>query len=193
LPGATERIPTSGTIAVLGLGNPVVSDDAVGLHVVEKLKSLLEADPVPGVDVHLSTRAGFELIDILQGYERAVIVDAIESTDPTPGRVRQLDLKHFAGSVRLNSAHDINIATAFELAAKLGIPMPSEVEILAVEVGDARTLSEELTAPVAAMVEGLAREIHARLKAISGHRTELTPNKPGVDRDAPRRPFYGPW
>jgi hydrogenase maturation protease len=153
------------------------------LHVVEKLKSLLEADPVPGVDVHLSTRAGFELIDILRGYEAAVIVDAIESSDPIPGRVRKLDLKHFAGSVRLNSAHDINIATAFELASKLGIPMPAEVEILAVEVGDARTLSEELTAPVAAMVEGLAREIHARLKA-----------RGATDSGAPpRRPFYEPW
>ena len=123
----------SARTAVLGLGNPVLTDDAVGLRVAERLRALLDADPVPGADVLASTRAGFELIDMLQGYARAIIVDALELPDPRPGRVRSLDLGSFAGSARLNSAHEIDVATAFELARTLGIPMPGSVEIFAVE------------------------------------------------------------
>ena len=179
--------PHSRRTAVLGLGNPVLSDDAVGLRVVERLRAILEAEPVPGVDVLASTRAGFELIDMLQGYDRAVIVDAIEMPDPRPGRIRSLDLGNFAGSARLNSAHEIDVATAFELARKMGIPMPAEIEILAVEAKDVRTLSETLGPEVEAAVEPLAREIHARLR----ERAEAAGGPdPGEPHDPPRRPFY---
>jgi hydrogenase maturation protease len=175
----------SARTAVLGLGNPVLTDDAVGLRVVESLRALLEADPVPGADVLASTRAGFELIDMLQGYARAIIIDALEVPDPRPGRVRSLDLGSFAGSARLNSAHEIDVATAFELARTLGIPMPGSVEIFAVEAKEVRTLSESLTPEVEASVEPLAREIHALLKS----RAEGSACQDG---GAPRRPFYEP-
>ncbi len=150
---------------VLGLGNPVLSDDAVGLQVVKRLKQLLEDEPVEGVEVLESTRAGFELLDLLQGSEHAIIVDCLESDAPDPGRVRKLDLSHFAGSARLNAAHDLNIATAFELARRMEIPMPGTVEIFSVEGGDTRTLSERLTAPVSQAVEPLAKDIHLILKS----------------------------
>jgi len=47
--------------AVLGMGNPVVSDDRVGLAVAEELRRLLAEAPIEGVAVLESTRGGFEL------------------------------------------------------------------------------------------------------------------------------------
>ena len=180
-----EPVDRSRRIAVLGLGNPILTDDAVGLRVVDRLKTILEEHPIPGVDILVSTRAGFELIDLLQGYGRAVIVDCLDLPEPEPGRVRRLDLSSFAGSVRLNSAHDLNISTAFELARTMGIPMPASVVIFAVEGRDVRTLAESMTPAVEEAVEPLAGEIHAFLKA----------DPPAVDAGAPpqpREPFYGP-
>lgn len=176
-------------IAVLGLGNPVLCDDAVGLRVVERLRHLLEEDPVRDVDVLASTRAGFELIDILQGYDHAMIVDCLDLPEPTPGRVRSLDLTHFQGSARLNAPHEINIHTAFAFAERLGIPMPATVEIYAVEAGDVRTLSEEMTPAVAAAVEPLARELHTVLKEGSSE----SGGSKEADGGSPRQPYYSPW
>jgi hydrogenase maturation protease len=184
---------------VLGLGNPVLRDDAVGLRVVERLKEMLRADPAPGVDVVASTRAGFELIDILQGYGQAIIVDCLDVPEPVPGRVRKLDLENFAGSARLNASHEISIVTAFELAKRLGVAMPEKVEIFAVEASDVRTLCEEMTEQVAAAVKPLAEEIHAMLKAPAaaqcGDAAASEGQEPGSRGPAspPRQPFYPPW
>jgi hydrogenase maturation protease len=161
---AAGTAPASRTV-VLGLGNPVLSDDAVGLCVAVALQQLMEADPVDGVTVVTSTRAGFELIDLLAGSRDAIIIDCLDVPDAEPGRVRRLDLRHVAGVARLVGAHDLSVAAAFDLAAEMGISMPDPVEIYGVEAAETRCFSECLTPPVEAAAASLARVLHARLKA----------------------------
>jgi hydrogenase maturation protease len=153
----------AGTV-VLGLGNPILGDDAVGLRVAAALQRLLSEDPVAGVRVVTSTRAGFELIDLLAGASRAIIIDCLESPSPEPGRVRQLDLQHVGGATRLIGPHDISVGVAFELAGTLGIRMPETVEIYGIEGVDTRSFGERLTPAVEAAVTTLSRDLHARLK-----------------------------
>jgi hydrogenase maturation protease len=152
-----------GTTIVLGLGNPVRFDDAVGLHVAEAVERLLADSPVPGVKVMTSTRAGLELIDLLSGASRAVIVDCLVLPDSVPGRVSRLTLDDVAGSARLVGAHDVTVATAFAFARAAGVPMPAAVEIYAVEAGDIDRIEEGLSTAVAAAIPALAREIHRQL------------------------------
>jgi hydrogenase maturation protease len=152
-----------GRTVVLGLGNPVLRDDGVGLVVAAAVLRLLEQTPVQGVDVLASTRAGFELLDLLRGYRRAILIDCLTRPDPVPGRVHRLSLDDVAGSARLVNAHDLSVGNAFGLADRLGIPMPQEVDIVAVEGGDTQTFAEGLTPDVAAAVGPLAAAIHADL------------------------------
>jgi hydrogenase maturation protease len=176
-----------GRTVVLGLGNPVLSDDGVGLVVAAEVKRLLATQPIPGVDVLASTRAGFELIDLLRGYARAIVVDCLTLPDPVPGRVRRLKLDDVAGSARLINAHEISIETAFRLAERLGIPMPREVELLAVEGEDTTTLHEGLTPAVAAAVSPLSRAIYDDLR-----RKASPSDPPDNDEFRSRRAFYPP-
>lgn len=150
------------SVAILGLGNPVLTDDAVGLHVAAEVDRLLREHPLAGVTVLTSTRAGFELIDLLAGYTHVLIIDSLDIPNSIPGRVQRLDLSKLSGSARLVGVHDISVADAFELASTLGTRMPDTVEIYAVEGGDTRTLSEELTPAIAAAVPPLARALYAR-------------------------------
>ena len=181
-------------IVILGLGNPVLTDDAVGLKVVDELEKLLKADPIPGVEVLASTRAGFELIDLLQEFDHAIIIDAIEVENPQPGRIQQIDLSDLTGNARLIAVHEISINVAFELAEKLGIPMPKTVEILAVEVEDVITLSEEMTPKVAAIVEPFAVELYERVKKRAGEfiRTDDDRDDENNNRTGKIRAFYPP-
>jgi hydrogenase maturation protease len=185
---AQKREPAlSGRTVVLGLGNPVLRDDGVGLAVATELKRLLAEAPVRGVDVLASTRAGFELIDLLRGYTRAIIVDCIVLPDPQPGRVCRLTLDDVSGCARLVNAHEMSVGTAFRLAEQMGIPMPVEVEIIAVEAGDTSTIAEGLSPAVQATVGPLSREIHESLK-----RNELATDPPDTEDFRNRRAFYSP-
>ena len=161
--GEPGGAPPSGRTLVLGLGNPLLSDDAAGLAVAKEFERLLAERPIPGVEVVTSSRGGFELIDLLTGFERAVIVDALITDDPHPGRVHRLEPGQVAGSARLVGSHDIGLADALELAGELGIAMPATVTVLGVEAADLTTFAETLTPAVAEAVVRLAGELHESL------------------------------
>ena len=72
---------------VLGLGNPLVSDDSVGLRVAAELKPLL-ADR-PDVDVDEDYWGGLRLMERMVGYRRAIVIDAI-CTGAEPGTIHRL-------------------------------------------------------------------------------------------------------
>jgi hydrogenase maturation protease len=182
-----QRAPADARTVVLGLGNPVLCDDGVGLAVVAALRRLLMAAPIPGVDVLASTRAGFELIDLLRDYGRAILVDCVTMPDPRPGTVRRLSLDDVAGSSRLVNVHELSVGVAFQLAERMGIRMPAEVEILAVEAADTCTISEGLTPAVEAAVDPLAREIYEDLR-----RRAPADEPPDSEDFRHRRAFYSP-
>ena len=184
---SSNLLSTSGRTVVLGLGNPILSDDAVGLAVVSALRQLLMTAPIPGVDVLASTRAGFELIDLLRDYRRAILVDCLALPDPQPGRVRRLGLEDVAGSSRLVNVHELSVGVAFQLAERMGIRMPTEVEILAVEAADTCTIAEGLTPAVEAAVAPLSREIYEDLK-----RRAPADEPPDTEDFRNRRAFYAP-
>lgn len=192
-PSDTASGASLGRTVVLGLGNPVLSDDGVGLAVAAEVKRLLAERPIPGVDVLASTRAGFELIDLLRGYARAIIVDCLTLPNPQPGRVHRLELDDVSGSARLINAHEISIAVAFRLARQLAIPMPGAVEILAVEAEDTATIAEGLTPAVAAAVAPLSRAIYEDLQRNAPRPTPRTatssaPAAPSTPHRRPDRP-----
>jgi len=177
---------------VLGLGNPVRRDDGVGLAVAEAVRESLADAPLPGVEVATSTRAGFEIIDLLHGCARAIIVDCLDVPHPKPGRVRHLGLDAVAGAPRLVDAHGLSLPLAFRLAERLGIPMPTQVEILGVEAADCLTLGETLTPAVQAAVIPLARNILVRLALASRKPTATPAAQPTPLTLTPSDPPVGP-
>jgi hydrogenase maturation protease len=143
-------------IVVLGMGNPILTDDSVGLRVAQSLTSWLQtpagAPYAARVQVEESSLAGFNLLDLLAGQDRAIIVDSILTRDGTPGAIYRLAVDDFNTTVRLTSPHDINLFTALELGKQLGIQMPSDVVILAIEAADTTTFGEGCTPAVDAAI-----------------------------------------
>lgn len=134
---------------VLGLGNPVLTDDGVGFAVVEEVRKRL---PTADVTVSQASVGGLSLLELVVGYDRVVIVDAIRTPGGTPGEVHQLSPDEFRGSIRAASTHDVDLATALELGRQLGMEIPDEMVILAIEAADVESFGEELTPSVAAAV-----------------------------------------
>ncbi len=131
---------------VLGLGNPILRDDSIGLRVVQELRVRLGDNP----DVELSEDywGGLRLMERMIGFDRAIIIDAIQ-TDAEPGTIHLLSPNDIP-TQRSSSAHDVNLPTALELGRQAGaqLPQPSEILIIGVEAADVQTFDEALTPEV---------------------------------------------
>jgi hydrogenase maturation protease len=134
---------------VLGLGNMILTDDRVGMIVAEEVGRRVDADDVT---VTQASIGGLGLLELVVGYEKVIIVDAIQTEEGQPGQVHRLYADEFRPHLRGASSHDISLATALELGRQLHEDIPGEIVILAVEAADVETFGEELTPAVAAAV-----------------------------------------
>jgi hydrogenase maturation protease len=145
---------------VLGLGNPLLGDDSVGLRVAEAVSRRLAGRSTVEVDVEYN--GGLRLMERLTGYDRVILVDAVCTGRHPPGSVLRLgpeevDTRHSA------SAHDVGLGTALRLGATMGLRMPAELRILAIEAERVFEFDESCTPAVAAAVPRAADAVLAEL------------------------------
>ena len=153
---------------VLGLGNPILSDDAVGLRVVKELEGRVDQQEVTLIETSV---AGLGMLDFLTGYDRAIIIDAIQTVGGQAGRIYRLDPEALDFTRHAASPHDVNLATALELGKRLKLSLPQQIVIFAIEVMDASTFSEECTPEVRraipACVEMIIQEINGEPRSVT--------------------------
>ena len=160
---------------VVGLGNPLLSDDGVGVLAARLLAGRLAGAPV---SVEESSWGGMRFLDLLAGFEHAIIIDAIQWRHGPPGTVYRLSPGEAVPTVRAVSFHDISLGTALALGTRLGIPLPAEIVFLAVEAGDILTVAEACSPEVSAALPEVVRQVEARLAAW-GDLPEARCTKPG--------------
>ena len=151
---------------VLGLGNPILTDDGVGIHVVRRAAARCAADHISFAEACVG---GLRLLELLVGYQRVLLVDAIQTADGEPGTIFRLQPHQLQQSLHSGSSHDLTLAGALTLGRSLGLPLPDDdhLTILAVEVEDVLTFGEECTPPVRAAISSVVDEICAELAAQS--------------------------
>jgi hydrogenase maturation protease len=143
---------------VLGLGNPILSDDAVGLHVAEGVAERL--GPTSNIEVDTDCWGGLRLMERLTGYERAVIIDAICTGTQPAGTIMVLGVDDLP-TQHSGSAHDVSLPTALRLAEMMGMPMPQSISIVAIEAENVLDLGESLSPAVAAAVPVVVERVLA--------------------------------
>ena len=103
-------------ILVLGVGNMLMGDEAVGIEVV---KALNKNELPRNVDVVDGGTGGFHLLSYLQEYKKIIFVDA--SLDDRPeGTVTVIEPKFSTDFPKSLSAHDIGLKDLIDSAALLG-------------------------------------------------------------------------
>ena len=142
---------------VIGLGNEIASDDGAGIATARILETQF-ADRAD-VEVVALPWAGCALLDVLRGRRRAAIVDCLVTGSNQPGTIVHIDESDMAGSVRLNSFHDISYPTVMALGREMGWEMPETIAIWGIEATSCDTFGEELSPPVAAATHEVARQV----------------------------------
>ena len=130
---------------VLGMGNPILSDDGVGLRIAAELEGRVDRQEVTVAETSL---AGLGLLDLLTGYDRAIVIDAIQTVGGEAGQVYRFTPEALQVTRHAGTTHDVDFATALELGKVLGLDMPQQIIIYAVEVRDVSSFSEECSPEV---------------------------------------------
>jgi hydrogenase maturation protease len=128
-------------ILVLGIGNPILTDDAVGILVVRAITGV-------DADVEEAPVGGLVLLDFIRGYDKVIVVDAVKTGRP-PGTVSVLTPQEIKRALHASSTHDVSFFEAVQLGNQL-FPeeMPSDIVVVGIEVSDVETFSETPTLPV---------------------------------------------
>jgi hydrogenase maturation protease len=148
-------------VRVLGLGNEILADDALGILAARELAGLF---PPADVEVIESSQSGLHLLDYVTGVDRLVVIDTVQTGRAAPGEilvVREQDVRSAPGT----AAHGAGLFDALALARQLGFPVPEDVVILAVEAADCLSLGGPMHPAVAAALPQVVEQAKALIAA----------------------------
>lgn len=142
---------------MVGCGNLLCSDDAAGLAAVRCLNAGVVPD---GVCVVEAGCPGYRLLDLISGFDRAVLVDAVVSGAP-PGTLHRFGTGALPPRNLLPlSLHGANLVDALALGQVVAPErMPPEIVILGIEIADRTPYREGLSPEVARALPDLVQAI----------------------------------
>jgi hydrogenase maturation protease len=149
------------TTLILGLGNDILTDDAVGLQVAAALRERFagRAD----ITVSETGEMGLSLLDFIVGFERLVIIDAVQTHQAPLGFVHELRGEHLT-TLPAIAPHFLGLGETLALGRKLGLSIPSAVRIFAIEVQDPFTVGTKLTAALSTALPAIVEQIFIALR-----------------------------
>lgn len=119
---------------VLGIGNPILQDDGVGIHVANELKKHIIDRP--DVTIDSAFTGGMNLLDMMVDHDRAILIDAVKLRDKKPGDVDMFELGELS-AFHTNNPHDVSLPQAIEMAKRLGERrIPDDIKLVGINLGE---------------------------------------------------------
>lgn len=117
-------------VLVLGLGNVLLTDDGIGVFAVEKLKSSYEFSEE--VDVVDGGTLGLDLLVLIEGRQRVLIIDAVDF-GKKPGSIAVLEDEEIPRLLSTGlSVHTIGLADVLS-ALMLSGQMPLKMSLIGIQ------------------------------------------------------------
>lgn len=114
---------------ILGIGNPILGDDGIGIQIVQQLK-----EKITRKDIFFdeAMTGGMNLFDLIKGYDKAILIDTIYDVKSSFGSVKRFSIDE-SSSVHSCNPHDVSLPEAITLAKKLGEQqIPKDIIIIGI-------------------------------------------------------------
>ena len=146
-------------IGLIGLGNPIVGDDAIGINVIEYIRDSysLPEDVEVIEDVSL---AGIGLVEIFRGYDKIILVDSIQTGKYPKGTVVYLQPDDFANALHISDYHNMDFFTALEFCNQMYDDIPKDIVILGIEIINVMEFSDELSPELQTKFDEIVDEVY---------------------------------
>ena len=152
---------TRNRLLVLGIGNEILSDDAIGPKLVKDLSKDFDG---AGIDFLSCSLGGLDVLEIIRDYESAILIDAIKTRGGIPGAVYLFEPSDFQETLHLSNLHDIDFLTALKLGETLKMNVPSRIHIVAIEIIEDLIFSNDFTEPVQKRYPSILKELKEFIK-----------------------------
>jgi hydrogenase maturation protease len=159
----------------LGLGNTILSDDGVGIYVARELKKSI---PTFDVDFKEASLGGLELLDLINGYEQVILIDAVQTGKHPVGTLISLKAEDLKGGSAM-TRHQVPFPEALALGHALHMDLPSEIKIYAIEVKDVMTFRESCTHDVQKHIPEIVQKIAEDCFGLNGQWSKVISNQKG--------------
>jgi hydrogenase maturation protease len=156
--GAAVENRATTPVLLLGIGNLLMSDEGVGVHVVRHLEGL----PLPEGCACLDGGTGsLQLLEPLEEAERIILVDATVDGAPV-GTLRRLRPRFSTDYPRTLTAHDIGLKDLLDVFYLLG--EEPDVTLFAVSIAPLQEMGLELSAELRPRVPEIAQRVLAEVQ-----------------------------
>ncbi|MBU0504843.1 MAG: hydrogenase maturation protease [bacterium] len=140
---------------IVGVGNDILSDDGIGIKLVWDLESCFakasqDRETMQPIDFKTAALGGLELLELIQGYEHVIFIDAIKTEGGVPGAVYEMTTDDFKETHHLSHVHDVSFLQALELGRRTGMKVASKINIIAIEIVEDLLFSDDFSPEVAA-------------------------------------------
>ena len=152
-------------IIVIGLGNPVLTDDAVGIRISELSAQRLQTITFPEnieISITQNESGGWDILDLVVDFDILILIDALLDESLRPGELRWYSDKVFS-SIRLSGVHNMDVFSAIEYGKSLNLKVPERILVLGIGVKDVLTFGEQCTPEVE---ESIVRAVDLVLEKI---------------------------
>ncbi|MFC2133573.1 hydrogenase maturation protease [Bacteroidota bacterium] len=150
-------------LLVLGVGNDILMDDGIGPKLTRALQQKFNYDFIRYDTLCLG---GMELLEYIQGYKNVVFIDAIKTLDGIPGSVYYYTPDDFKETLHLSNLHDVSFLTALKMGKEIGLEIPKQIDIIAVEIIEDMVFGESFTPPLEAKYDEIFNEVSQFIESI---------------------------
>jgi hydrogenase maturation protease len=144
-------------ILILGLGNYLMADEGVGVHLARRMQA--ESLP-PGVDLLDGGTGGFHLLEYFEQYKKVIIIDATLDGN-APGHIRLIRPQFVSDFPQAMSTHDIGLKDLVGALQLLG-RMP-EIDLFVVSISTIQEQGVALSPEIEAVLPVLSDKVFARI------------------------------
>lgn len=156
---------TSSPVLILGIGNYLMGDEGLGVHVVNQLK-----EEEPGLaDIIDGGTAGFQLMEYLESYQHVILIDATLDGKPA-GTIQKIKPRFSKDFPSAMSTHEIGLKDLVEGLLLLG-KLP-DIHLFVMSIEKVQPLSTLLSSEIEDSLPELKRKVIALAKTLSSEVTQ---------------------
>ena len=143
----------------MGIGNTIRGDDGIGIYIAEEIKKKL-VNKKNNVTVMSSETAGLNLLDLIVGYSKLIIVDSIQvSSNNELGHIFKLEVNQINSSNGHFNSHDIDLSKLFKIGKKFKIKLPKKIKIYGIGISSVKGFKQRCNPRLGKMIPDLAQGI----------------------------------
>lgn len=154
-----------GKCLVLGFGSDALADDGIPIRLVQDIRVL---ESLSSITFETSAIGGLDLLDLLEGYEIAILIDTQLTSRRKPGEIHEFTPDNFEETFHLSSQHDLTFHEALRFAKEMGISMPGDIRIIAIEIVENKKLSFEFSEEISRKYQYILSYLCQVLKSMPG-------------------------